>query len=105
MNSCSIMSQTLFKEFLDTSKGMAARVDIPARMECCPSETHLILLRGGVSRNGKLLEIYREKRRDAKILPDIFAKPMSSINLVTTSNTNINLRLGVRRGSATCTPY
>ncbi|CAL1526738.1 unnamed protein product [Lymnaea stagnalis] len=50
------------QEFFDISKRMAATVDVPARMECCPSETHLIHPRGGISRDGKLLEIYRDHR-------------------------------------------
>ncbi|CAL1548269.1 unnamed protein product, partial [Lymnaea stagnalis] len=31
-------------------------------MECCPSETHYIAPRAGISRGGWLLEIYRDER-------------------------------------------
>ncbi|GFR67330.1 venom nerve growth factor 2 [Elysia marginata] len=34
----------------------------PFRIECCPSEVHLIHPRGGISRDGRLLELYRDHR-------------------------------------------
>ncbi|CAL1546102.1 unnamed protein product, partial [Lymnaea stagnalis] len=36
--------------------------------ECCPSETHFIAPRGGVSRGGKLLEIYRHESTVQKFI-------------------------------------
>ncbi|GFO35732.1 venom nerve growth factor 2 [Plakobranchus ocellatus] len=32
------------------------------RMDCCPSEVHLVHPRGGISREGRLLELYRDHR-------------------------------------------
>ena len=36
-------------------------VSVPVHLECCPSETRRITPRGGLSREGKLLELYRDK--------------------------------------------
>ncbi|KAL8616641.1 hypothetical protein ACOMHN_031623 [Nucella lapillus] len=36
-------------------------VNVPVHLECCPTETRSIQPRGGVSREGRLLELYRDQ--------------------------------------------
>ncbi|XP_012935926.1 uncharacterized protein LOC101864678 [Aplysia californica] len=64
----------------DVSKRNLERVDVTYRMDCCASETHLIHPRGGLARDGKLLEIYRDHRTVQKFYqttcrPEILNKP------------------------------
>ncbi|KAK3775104.1 hypothetical protein RRG08_048313 [Elysia crispata] len=57
---------------LSASRGVANSVkpwversltpDETLRVECCPSEMHQIHPRGGISRDGRLLELYRDHR-------------------------------------------
>lgn len=44
------------------SKRSEESTNVLYRLDCCPSETHFIHLRGGISREGKLVELYRNHR-------------------------------------------
>ncbi|XP_059148737.1 uncharacterized protein LOC131935975 [Physella acuta] len=50
------------RESRKTSKRSETVVGVPYRIDCCPSETHLIHPRGGIARDGRLLELYRDHR-------------------------------------------
>ena len=44
-----------------SKRGEVNTVNVPVHLECCPTETRRIQPLGGVSREGKLLELYRDK--------------------------------------------
>ncbi|CAG5122286.1 unnamed protein product [Candidula unifasciata] len=59
--------------------------DHPLELHCCPSETHIIHPRGGISREGKLVELYRNYRTlqtfyQTSCKPNIDARPCRLID-------------------------
>lgn len=69
-----------YRNFQHTSKRTGETGEVVSRIECCPAETHFIQLRGGISREGQIVELYRNYRTVQKFYetscrPDVKDRP------------------------------